>query len=40
MAKELPVAPALKLLTADGREIDLANYRGKPVLISFLSHAA
>lgn len=39
LSRELP-APALKLATADGREIDLAHYRGKPVLVSFLSHAA
>jgi peroxiredoxin len=34
------VAPPLDLPTAEGERFQLDGLRGKPVLISFLSHAA
>lgn len=34
------MAPELRLQDEEGRMVDLADYRGKPVLLSFLSHAA
>ena len=33
-------APRLDLPTADGRRFSLGELRGRPVLVSFLSHAA
>jgi peroxiredoxin len=33
-------APGLRLPADDGRQVDLADFRGRPVLVSFLSHAA
>jgi peroxiredoxin len=33
-------APALKLPNDEGKMVDLADYRGRPVMITFLSHAA
>lgn len=33
-------APPLELLTAEGSRARLDNYRGRAVLVSFLSHAA
>jgi len=33
-------APALELSTGDGRSFSLRDYKGKPVIITFLSHAA
>lgn len=43
MAREPGVgepAPALELPTEHGDLVSLASWRGKPVLVSFLSHAA
>jgi cytochrome oxidase Cu insertion factor (SCO1/SenC/PrrC family) len=33
-------APPLVLPDEGGRQVDLQDYRGQPVLVSFLSHAA
>ena len=33
-------APRLELPTSDGREFSLRDHLGRPVLVSFLSHAA
>ncbi|HWO57602.1 MAG TPA: redoxin domain-containing protein [bacterium] len=33
-------APKLELATDDGQHVSLSDMRGRPVLVSFLSHAA
>ncbi len=34
------VAPALELPTPEGQQVSLRDYLGRPLLLSFLSHAA